>query len=544
MGDVAVKSEVLEPQAVPAGDPRPAPAPRGPAPRLSQAFLLKTAMFATGMAGLVAEYVMSTMASYLLGNAVLQWALTVSLMLFAMGVGSRVSRYIGGNLLDAFVWTELLLSVVCATSAASTYLLSAYTQSIGVYIYAVAFLIGLLVGIEIPLVTRLNEQWDELRVNISTIMEKDYYGALAGGLLFAFVALPKLGLTYTPIVLGAVNFAVAALLFWMYRHEITARRRLTAAFVAVPVYLALLAVFAEPITLYGEQRKYVDRIVYAEQTPYQRIVVTRWKQHHWLYLDSNEQFSSYDEERYHEPLVHPAMQLAASRRDVLVLGGGDGLAIREILKYPDVRTITLVDLDPAMTRLASTHEVFTRLNGNSLRDPRVRIVNQDAGRFLAESDRLYDVIVIDLPDPKTVDLARLYTRQFYFLARRHLSAGGTMVTQAASPFFSRQAFLSILKTMRAAGVPAVGYHNHVPTMGEWGWVLGMNAPGVTPEEMEAKLRSLPMDGIPLRFMDQGAMQAMLSFGKGGLRGVDSVRVNDELDLSLFHYYDRGDWDLY
>ena len=504
-------------------------------------YLLKACIFATGLAGIVAEYVMSTLASYLLGNAVLQWTLTISIMLFAMGVGSRLSQYMREHLLDAFVTVELLLSVLCALSATATYFLSAYIQMVSPLVYLLSFLIGLLIGLEIPLATRLNDYFEDLRINISSVMEKDYYGALLGGLTFAFIALPYLGLTYTPILLGMVNFAVAAALFIRHRGVLTYRRSLTAGFIAVPVFLTLLLLTAKPIVLYGEQQKYVDRVIYQEQSPYQRIVITEWKQHHWLYLNGNEQFSSYDEERYHEPLVHPAMQLSVARGEVLVLGGGDGLAAREILKYPEVKQITLVDLDPAMTSLGQQHPIFLKLNQGSLNDPKVNLINRDAYTFLQET---YDVIIIDLPDPKTIELARLYTREFYQLASRHLSLGGTLVTQATSPFFSRQAFLSILKSVQAAGLPAIAYHNHIPTLGEWGWVLGMKGERFDAEAIKTRLEALPFDTIPTRFLNNDAMISMLHFGKGELAKLEEVKVNQELELALYHYYKAGAWEIW
>lgn len=512
--------------------------------RFGRSFVLKACIFATGLAGIVAEYVLSTLASYLLGNAVLQWTLTVSLMLFAMGVGSRLSKYIRRHLLDSFVIVEFGLSILCAISATLTYFLAAYIQNIAAVIYSMSVAIGILIGLEVPLATRLNDLFEELRVNISSVMEKDYYGALLGGLLFAFVALPRLGLTYTPIVLGTINFLVAAALFFRYRSLLTFKKALTAGVVIVPVFLTVLAFMAEPIVLYGEQRKYRDRVVYQEQSPYQRIVITQWKDHYWLYLDGNEQFSSYDEERYHEPLVHPAMMLSASREQVLILGGGDGLAAREVLKYPEVKQITLVDIDPAMTELARTNAIFLQLNRGALKDPRVRVINRDAYVFLRDDDRIYDVIIIDLPDPKTVTLARLYTRQFYELAARHLARGGTMVTQATSPFFSKRAFLSILKTMRGAGLPAVAYHNHIPTLGEWGWVLGFKAPGVESEALKARLANLSFEQVDTRFLNREAMVSMLNFGKGMLEEIDQVEVNDERDLAVYEYYRKGAWDIY
>lgn len=512
--------------------------------RKNPSLALMACIFATGLAGIVAEYVMATLASYLLGDAVKQWTLTISLMLFAMGIGSRLSRRIRGPLLDAFVAVELALSVLCAMSALAAYFLAIYVEPASLVIYPLAGAIGLLIGIEIPLVTRLNALFQELRVNISSVMEKDYYGALLGGVLFAYFALPYLGLTYTPIVLGALNYLVAAFLFFRFRDRFQRKRALGLGFAVVPVLLAILLALARPIQLYSEQTKYRDLVVYQERSVYQSIVLTRWKEHHWLYLNGSAQFSSYDEERYHEPLVHPALSISSARGHILVLGGGDGLAVREILKYPEVESVTLVDIDPAVTELAITHPVLERLNRGSLRDPRVEIVNRDAYRFLLDSDRLWDVILIDLPDPKTVGLARLYSVEFYRVARHHLAVGGALVTQATSPFFSPEAFLCILRTLRESGMPAVALHNHVPTMGEWGWVIALNAPSMDEEELKRRLMRTRFTEIETRFLDRDALWSMLHFGKGILDGLQEVRINNELDLVLFRYYQDGRWDLY
>lgn len=506
--------------------------------------VLKACIFATGLSGIVAEYVMSTLASYLLGNSVLQWTMTVSMMLFAMGVGSTLSRFLRRHLLDTFIAIELLLSLMCGFSATTTYLISAYWQGVWLLIYGFSFGIGLLIGLEIPIATRLNDVFEDLRVNISSVMEKDYYGALLGGLIFAFVALPYLGLTYTPIILGMVNFLVAAALFWRHRDLLSFPGWLSVGVALVPVVLIVLMVTARPIVLFGEQQKYVDKVIYQTQTPYQRIVITQWRDHYWLYLNGNEQFSSYDEERYHEPLVHPAMAIGVARERVLILGGGDGLAARELLKYPELESLVLVDLDPEMTRLGRTHPLFQRLNENALEDPRVRVINHDAYAFLKDDGRLFDVIIVDLPDPNTIDLARLYSQEFYQLARRHLSRGGILVTQAGSPFFSREAFLCTLKTIRATGMPSIAYHNHVPTLGEWGWVLAINAPEVSPDALRHRLREERFETVKTRYLNKDAMAAMLLFGKGDLDGLEEIRINKQLDLALYNYYRRGAWGLY
>ncbi len=508
------------------------------------AFILKACIFTTGLAGIVAEYVMATLASYILGNAVLHWALTISSMLFAMGIGSRLSRYITANILDSFIAVEFALSLLCSLSAIFIYLTSVYIQNIAPFIYLISICIGITIGLEIPLATRLNDHFEELRINISSVMERDYYGALLGGLLFAFVALPYLGLTYTPIILGLSNFIVALTLFISNVNALKFKRVLTFLSIIVPFLLVSIFFIAEPIILYGEQSKYVDRVIYTEQTPYQRIVLTRWKDNYWLYLNGNEQFSSFDEERYHEPLVHPAMNLSVSHKNVLILGGGDGLAAREVLKYIDVEKITLIDIDPAITKLARENPIFLKLNKDSLSDRRVSIINQDAYIFLKNDNKLYDIIIIDFPDPKTVGIARLYTRQFYQLVLRHLVRGGVMVTQATSPFFSKRSFLSILKTMRSTGIPAIAYHNHIPTMGEWGWVLGMNTGSIDSTKLKKRLSDMTFSEIETKFINQDAVLSMLNFGKGILDEIDEVEISDEINLNIYKYYKNGSWDIY
>ncbi|MEM9599295.1 MAG: spermidine synthase, partial [Acidobacteriota bacterium] len=358
-----------------------------------QTAVLKAAVFATGFCGIVAEYAMATLASYMMGEAVLQWTLVLSLMLFTMGVGSRVSRWVEGHLADTFVAAELVLSLLVAASAPVAYLLSAWIEPIGLVIYPMAGGVGFLIGLEIPLATRLNERFEELRLNVASMFEKDYYGALAGGLVFAFVALPHLGLTLTPVALGMVNFAVAAALAWVFWPLLVYRRAVAAGLLGVAAALVALAVAAEPVVQFGEQRKYRDRVVHHEQSRFQRIVLTRWKDHHWLYLDGNQQFSSFDEERYHEPLVHPALAVAPSRRRVLILGGGDGLAAREVLRYDDVESVVLVDLDPAMTDLGRTHPVLTELNEGAFEDPRLTVENRDANGYLESTETAFDVIL-------------------------------------------------------------------------------------------------------------------------------------------------------
>ena len=502
---------------------------------LRKSAILKLCLFITGLAGIVAEFVLSTLASYLLGDSIFQWSLIISLMLFAMGLGSYLTRHIRKHLLDFFILTEFLLSVFCAISAAASYFLAGQIQSVNLVIYFLAIIIGLLIGLEIPLVTRINQDYEELRLNISSVMQYDYIGSLFGGLIFSFFALPQLGLTYTPIVLGTLNFMIAVLLWTRFRKLIHYKFSIRWAGLFVGLFLVLLAIIIRPVIIYSEQQQYKDKIIYQEQSIYQRIVVTQWQENYWLFINKNLQFSTYDEWRYHEPLVHPALEMAVNPENVLVLGGGDGMAVREILKHSEVQKITLVDLDPAMTHLGQTNEIFTRHNLNSLNSAVTTIVNQDAYQFLKDSRELFDVVIIDLPDPNNVELSKLYSLNFYRTVYSHLTKYGVMVTQATDASHATITFCCILKTARAAGFSCLPYRNYVPTMGNWGWVMGMKKDVISSQQLASMVSNLDFSGIKMRFLSADAMTSMRLFGKGELKMLSEVEVNTELNPVLHQY---------
>jgi spermidine synthase len=228
---------------------------------------------------------------------------------------------------------------------------------------------------------------------------------------------------------------------------------------------------AGQLTNFAEAHLYADEIVHAESTPYQRIVVTRWRDDLRLFLNNNLPFSSHDEYRYHEALVHPGLASLPGAKRVLVLGGGDGLAVREILKYPNVEAVTLVDLDPAMTDLFSTAPALVALNQGALKSDRVRVVNADALQWLEESKDYFDFIVIDFPDPSNFALGKLYTSAFYRLLEKRLSANGLLVVQSTSPLYARQSFWCVVATLESVGFKTAPYHAQVPSFGEWGYII-------------------------------------------------------------------------
>ena len=510
-------------------------------------FVLKAAIFATGFAGIVAEYTLSTLATYFIGNSIFQWTMIVSLMLFCMGLGSRLSKLITKNLIQNFLILETTLSLIVAFSSVLVYTLASISEYYGIVIYSLCMIIGLLIGLEIPLVIRINKEYEDLKSNISSILEKDYYGSLIGGVFFAFIGLPILGLSYTPFVLGIINFLVALIVFYRFKDKINKQQtfRLKAVLTIVFGVLITGIAFTEPIIQWGEQKKYKDKVIYSEQTKYQNIVLTEWKNEHWLYLNGNLQFCSIDEKMYHEPLVHPIMQLHPNPQRILILGGGDGCALREILKYPSVEKVDMVDLDPKMTDLGINHPVLIDINQGSMSSEKLQIFNKDAYIHLEQNiSAFYDIIIADLPDPRNIELGRLYSHEFYSLCNRKLRPNGFIITQAGSPYFATKAYNCIDKTIESAGFKTVKLHNQVLSMGEWGWILGTKNTNISSEKLKEKLQNIEFKNIKTNWINNEAMQLVTSFGKDFFKLNDSIEVNKVHNPVLYKYYLDGNWDLY
>ncbi|RYF74588.1 MAG: polyamine aminopropyltransferase, partial [Comamonadaceae bacterium] len=426
---------------------------------------LLASVFVIAACGLVYELSAAALSSYLLGDSVLQFSTIIGTYLFAMGVGSWLSRYFERQLPAHFLRIELLVALIGGALPALLFLANAYVPgAFRLLLYGLVMAVGTLVGLEIPLVMRILKRNAQLKDLVSQVLTFDYLGALAVSLAFPLLLVPQLGMIRTGLLFGLMNAAVALWALWLFRHEL---RRLGAHVLACVLTLALLAgafAGAGHITTLAEDKFYQDRIVFSETSPYQRIVVTRGPLGHRLFLNGNLQFAERDEYRYHEALVHPVMAAHGAPRRVAVLGGGDGMAVREILKYPSVEQITLVELDPHMTRLFRDHETLAALNAGSLSSPKLRILNTDAFAWLQQApaaddtgDGMFDVIVVDFPDPTNFAIGKLYTNSFYALLDRRLAAGGYAVVQTTSPLVARRSFWTVASTIEAVGLTATPY---------------------------------------------------------------------------------------
>jgi spermidine synthase len=535
--------------------------------------MLYISMFVMGGCGLAYEYTFSKLATGLLGNSSQQWALIIGIMMFFMGVGSDLQKRIKFSLFNKFIYAELILGLSGAFGPIIILItFGQYRDHFIMIHYFFISLMGLLIGLEIPLLTRVNEEFTtELKNNIGNVLKMDYLGALAGALAWIYI-LPKFfTLVEGAFVLGFANTLVAGITLIYFRGKFESPKRL---YSCVAISLLLLTIGysnADKWTVDAEQQLYRDKVVFSKTTKYQHIIITESPSKEIsCYINGHLQFSSVDEYIYHENLVHSVMSIATIKKKILVLGGGDGLAVREILKYPEVENITLVDLDPVMVDLAKNNKYFTSLNKNSLLSSKLKviknntltgelreelyirnqnskimdeaqkvvdisIINIDAMQFLEQIQGKYDVIIIDFPDPNSMELAKLYSKQFYELLKKKLSMYGLFIQQSSSPVHSRQAFLCIGRTLHSAGLEVVPLHDNVPSFGEWGWWIGGHTGKLSSKSLTNKLknvRNLPED---LRYITPQLIESSLVFGKNHLYTKEKD-INTISNTRLYDYY--------
>jgi spermidine synthase len=440
-------------------------------------YLLLFAVFTIATCGLVYELVAGTLASYLLGDSVKQFSFIIGVYLFSMGIGSYFSKFLTKNMLNTFVEIEILVGLVGGLSSVILFLLFESVYSFQFVLYLFVFVTGCLVGLEIPLLMNILKDKVAFRDLVSNVFTFDYIGALLASILFPLVLVPKLGIMGTSLFFGMINISIAIVLCFLLKSELKKVYLLRAKAITSFLFLLIVFLFSSSILSYSEGKMYGENIIYSNSTQYQRIVLTHNKSDYRLYLNNNLQFSSTDEYRYHEALVHPVMSMAKKVDHVLVLGGGDGLAVREILKYKDVKDITLVDLDAGMTKMFKTNKILTDFNHNSLNNPKVTVFNQDAFIWAKNCKKKYDAVIIDFPDPSNYSLGKLYSLNFYATIKTILTPDAVVVVQTTSPYFAPKSFWCINKTLMSVFPQVDAYHAYVPSFGEWGYSIAMNGFG-------------------------------------------------------------------
>lgn len=527
----------------------------GPPPRVLFAMVL-----AIATSGLVYELCMAAVGSYLLGDTVHRFSLVIGTYLSALGVGAYLSRFVDRRLAQTFIDVEFLTALIGGLSAPLLMLAYGWVGAWEVLFYGTVGVVGTLVGLELPLLIRVLEHRLELKELIARALTVDYIGSLLGSLAFSWFLVPKLGLMRSSMASGLLNAVVGLGSTFALRGlgDVTPEGLVRARWRGGLVVGLLLGAWfgAGRMTAWVDAATLPGVAIISEQTPYQRIVVTESRAPSSpslasglasstpsperpadlrLFLNGHLQFSSLDERRYHEALVHPVFAVSPRHARVLIGGGGDGLALREVLRYPDVERVTLVDLDARMTRLFSEHPRLTALNEQAFRDPRVSVINDDAMSYLRSAPLRFDVAILDFPDPNSYALGKLYSLEFYRLLRTRLAQDGVAVVQATSPFFARAAFWCIEATLRATGLNTLPYRVFVPAFGDWGFVLASASPGHT---LSFETSRLPAQ---LVYLNTDVLRQSVAFPPDSQRlGVHVNRLDNQ---ALVEYYSAA-WERF
>ena len=499
--------------------------------------VLLASVFVIATCGLVYELIAGALASYLLGDSITQFSTIIGVYLFSMGIGSYLSKFVHRRLLEVFIQVEILVGFIGGVSASLLFLAFEHVGSFRLLLYSLVVLTGMLVGLEIPLLMRILGEKLDLKDLVAKVFTFDYIGALLASLLFPLVLVPHLGLVRSAFMFGIFNVLVSLWALHAFREQLGRGAHLMRiAAGAVLLFHGAGFASAEKIMSLAESSTYADPVVFAKTSPYQRIVVTRRGDDVRLFLNGNLQFSSRDEYRYHEALVHVGMGALPRAKRVLVLGGGDGLAVRELLKYPSIESITLVDLDRAMTDLFIGSEVLAGLNGGALRDPRVRVENADAFHWLRDTVEKagfvpFDFVVVDFPDPSNFSIGKLYSNTFFRVLYRAVNETGSIVVQSTSPLVARKSYWCVETTLASVGFSTLPYHAFVPSFGEWGFILAAKSRPALPEHFPAGLK----------FISRGVIETLVEF-PSDMRRVDTA-VNKLNNQVLVRYFE-DEWSRY
>ena len=543
-----------------------------PMSRRQRQILLLTAAVSSS-AGLAVELLLGTLASYLVGNQALAYGVAVGGFLAAMGLGAYLSRFIAMSgsdrdqqlrLQTTLVWIELAIAPLSTVMPLFLFALFVIEGPFWLALFLATIILGSLAGMELPILTRLLEQDEGLKDALAGALTLDYLGALVGSLALPILLLPWLGLFPSAAVISALPALMVVCLAIAFPHL----RRWGRVGLVLGLGLLLLAPAMVPLSDRLENTLYKAPVISRIQSPYQRIVLTRRANDVRLFLDGDLQFSSLDEYRYHEALVHPA--LSANRylrsgaapqsggspqaqpvalttavptpsRRVLILGAGDGLALREVLKWEDVARVVLIDLDAAVVKLARRHPFLAQLNGKAYDDPRVEVIQGDAFIQVPQLTEQFDVIIADFPDPDRDAIAKLYAHGFYQRVLSRLAPDGVIVTQASSPFFAPKAFACVAATLESVGLTVYPYVVDVPSFGLWGFVMGSRSPLPLSPDVPAATRPLTLP-VPTQFLTVATLHNLFNLSKDIRMG--NVEINRLSHPVIVRYQADSRWEVY
>lgn len=507
---------------------------------------LTTAVF--GFTAIAHQNNLGATSSLIAGDTFTQYGWVIGLTLSGLGIGFFLSRYVPDErLVPLFISAEIVLTLVSGFSVVLAFW--GYLHLPHLYLWfirLVALVISTLIGVEDAMLVRVAEKREQdVAQSVGLTFWFSNIGGALAGFTFGQFLMPGLGIFDLALVLGLVDgLAVIGTLLY-FRSQLPRFQLKLGLTLAVLVALFVTLLGKETVSSRLTQSLYEDRVVKTWNGSYGSKVLTCSTNNTCkLFINGQLQFSSKDEYQYHERLIHPAMSLLAQRIkgrpiDVLIAGGGDGLAARELLKYPQVGRLLIVDLDPDMTGRIALEEPVLSYNQGALNDPRVEVRNEDAFTFLRDDDASWDLVVVDLIDPDNPQAAKLYAQEFYAFAAARLSHDGVFITQSTSPWYASRAFWTVNLTLQSVFPHVVPLRWNIPSFGDWGWNLASRVP--------FQAEKIVIDATKTRGLTTEGWRASLSFERSEWAVRDELRAKGVVSTIsspavLLYYNERGTWE--
>ncbi|MEL0657869.1 polyamine aminopropyltransferase [Psychromonas arctica] len=545
--------------------------------------LLILIMATLACCGLIYEYLLSHYSARILGSVETVIYAIIGIMIVSMGLGAFAAKKIK-DAFQGFVILELTVALIGCSATLFIASVIGFSQTLPQIIadtyqipndvllkgdflasitwfsinlpYVFAFILGFLIGMEIPLIARIRETiyGHHLAHNAGTIYGADYIGAGVGAAIWVLFML-NIEISQAAALTASLNLIAGFIFLVRFKQYLRHKVKLIIGHLVLAVFIVLIFVSGGHWQKQMQNMLYLDKVVYQTQTPYQNLVFTErllgggYEPIYNFYINGRLQFSSLDEYIYHEFLVHPAMQASARHDNILIIGGGDGLALREVQKW-NPSHVTLIDLDPNLIALFKTPETFLpphlsdkieRLTQDSFNQPGVKVINDDAfiaiDRLLANKQS-FDTIIVDLPDPSHPDLNKVYSVNFYYRLKHLLSGDGVIVVQSTSPFHAQSAFISIGKTLQEAGFNTEQYHQNVPSFGEWGWTIASKS-GQKPSQ---RLTQFNQVEVPTKWLTLPLLKGAFVFNKDFYADKDKIKINFLGTNALYQYHQKA-WEV-
>ncbi|WP_448211288.1 polyamine aminopropyltransferase [Colwellia sp. MEBiC06753] len=517
--------------------------------------------------GLIYEYLLSHYAGRVLGVMESTIYTMIGLMIVAMGLGAFAARKIRCAY-NGFVWLEATIALLGCSAILIIGGAIAITQLLPQLIadtfhlppdalpkggifntlswlalklpYVFGALLGFFIGMEIPLIARIREDLHQkhLKNNLGTIYGADYIGAGIGAAIWVLLLL-AIDISKAGAITAALNLFAGSVFIARYWSQLNWRKTLISLHVLLAIVMVITFQFGNGWLNKMSNLLYLDEVIYTDNTRYQQLTFTQRNMGMNnepvinFYLNGRLQFSSLDEQIYHGYLVYPVLASAARTDNILIIGGGDGLALRDVLNW-GAKHVTLIDLDEQLLTLFSQPQQhlppalaskIERLNQSSLTNPKAKVIGADAfiaiDQLIAEQAS-FDAILVDLPDPSHPDLNKLYSVNFYARLNQLLAADGIIGIQSTSPYHAKDSFIAIGNTVEAANFNHVQqYHDNVPSFGEWGWTIASKT-GLSPYQRLAKLTALP---VAHSWLTLDLMLAAFNFPNEFFANKQSIGIN-------------------